>query len=123
MEQRPILLFFRKLIALVPVNMEMVLVRVWFGFGLFKKNSSFFPFSPVCDGGEMPIPSNSSDELWGFRCSSCCREKRWAVSWVPWHPTAMWLAVLGNKASLLGACTLEKVLASCDQLRKEDLEI
>lgn len=71
----------------------------------------------------MPIPSNSSGELWGFRCSSCCREKHWAVSWVPWHPTTMWLAVLGNEASLLGACTLEKVLASYDQLRKGDLEI
>lgn len=68
MEQRPILLFLRKLIACIPVNIEMV--------SIFFFLSSF---SLVWGRGETSLPSYSSDELWGSGCRPC-REKCQAVS-------------------------------------------
>lgn len=106
-EQRPISLFLRKLITFIPVNIEMVF------FFFFVLPS----FSFVWGGGEMSLPSYFSDELWGSKCRSCCRDKLQAVSRTPaLHPIGTWLAVPGEQRLLAvplpDACTLEKVLAS-----------
>ena len=114
-EQKPILLLLRKLIAFIPVNIEMVFLFSFFlsaRFGVEEK-CPFPAISQMSYGAlSAAVAAGRNSGLGGGSWDDCCEQHPSPLfphleaehPRVPaLHPTGMWLAVLGERGFLAGS--------------------